>query len=303
MHFSQLRRKKIATSEFFPQSSEMIRKSISSSTETVFRATVPQDTDIALLRQLSLILFLRIKLLPLKAQRDEQICTFFREIVFPLSVCGTREMQSWQLCWIEFAKFRSFFCSKPKKMDKNVYFFTKKNFPRNVCWTGEKQLWHVCRITFAKLREIFCSKPKKLNKFVFILSKWLHLKVFTGHPKSCFDRPTETILLNSRFFWSKYGKNEQNCSFFSGPIFPQIVSWKSNIAILTTLLNWFHWKTKFFWLKMRKKLSKIVTFSVKLFFIGLFRGHHTMQFSQFCCNDFAEKGSFIGSKQKLIGKL
>ena len=110
-------------------------------------------------------------LLPLKAQRDEQICTFFRnKIVFPLSVCGTREIQTWQLCWIEFVKLRSFFCSKPQKMDKNVYLFTKITFPRNVCWTGEKQVWHVCRITFAKLREYFCSKPKKLNKFVFILS-------------------------------------------------------------------------------------------------------------------------------------
>ena len=50
-------------------------------------------------------------------------------------------------------------------------------------------------------------------------------------------------------------------------------------------------------------MNKIVTFSVKLFFIGVFRGHQTRQFWQLCGNDFEEERSFIGSKQKLIEKL
>ena len=48
-------------SSFFSQSSEMIRKTISSSTKTVFSPTVPQDTDNALLRQLPLNFLPRMK--------------------------------------------------------------------------------------------------------------------------------------------------------------------------------------------------------------------------------------------------
>ena len=68
------------------------------------------------------------------------------------------------------------------------------------------------------------------------------------------------------FFGQNAEKNEQNCSFFSGPIFPRSFSWKSNIAILTTLLKWFHWKTKFFWLKVRNWSKNGKLFKGKCFF-------------------------------------
>ena len=74
-------------------------------------------------------------------------------------------------------------------------------------------------------------------------------------------------------------------------------------AILTAMPEHFCWSRDFFWVKLRKNLNDIVNFSVNRFFPGVFRGHQTMQFWQLCCNDFAEKRSFIGSKQKFIEKL
>ena len=90
-------------------------------------------------------------------------------------------------------------------------------------------------------------------------------------------------------------------------VLPIDFTWKylleTNNAFLIKLPKPFCLILDCFWAKMRKVLNKFVTFPVKLFFIGVYRGHQAMHFSQFCCNDFAEKWSFIGSGQKLIDTL
>ena len=143
--------------------------------------------------------------------------------------------------------------------------FTKINFPRNVCWTGEKQYWQVWRNMFAKLRSFFCSKPKKSTS-LYSLYQLILPEFSNEHEKGNFYSHAETFLLKSRsFLVQNADKFERNFKFFNEPIFPRSVSWTSNNAFFTTLLQWFHRKTKFYSLEAEND-RKIVSFARETIF-------------------------------------
>ena len=124
--FWQICRKKFPKLEFFSPKFGNDRKLLKFFEKNFYHPIFPQDTENSLLTHLAISFFLRIK--P-SAQRPKEvlICTFLSKIVFTQSVCWTREMQTWQLCWIEFAKLWYFFCSKPQIWTK-MYAFHQNNF-------------------------------------------------------------------------------------------------------------------------------------------------------------------------------
>ena len=131
----------------------------------------------------------------------------------------------------------------------------------------------------------FCSKPKNIDKFVFILPIDLTWK-FLMDTKKQFWQPCRNIFDEVEiFFGSKF---ERHCEFFSEAIFPRSLSWTSNNAILTTLLQWFRRKAKFY--RMKAEIDrKIVSLSRETIFCEKLLLTRKRQFWRsfrynFCCS-------------------
>ena len=242
---------------FFPHSSEMIGKTRSSS-KKFYHPIFPQDTEISLLTHLAISFFLRIK--PSSAQRPKDVlsCTFLSKIVFTQSVCWTQEMQTWQLCWIEFAKLRSFFCSKPQNMDKNVCISPKQFFLEMFAGQEKSSIDKYAGISSLNSGIFSAQSPKIIGKVVFILPIDFTWKFLMDTKKAILTAMPKHFCWSRDFLGSNFGKIERNCKFFIEPIFPQSVLWTSTNAILTTLLQWFCRKREFCRLKAeidRKNVS------------------------------------------------
>ena len=127
--------------------------------------------------------------------------------------------------------------------------------------------------------------------------------MFAGQEKSSIDKYAGISSLNSGIFFCSKPKIIDKFVF----TLPIDFTWKYLMdmkkAILTAMAKHFCWSRDFFGSNFGKNLNEIVNYSVNRFFLGVFRWHQTRQFWQLFGNDFEEKRSFIGSKQKLIEKL
>ena len=123
--------------------------------------------------------------------------------------------------------------------------------------------------------------------------------MFAGQEKSSFEKDAGINSLNSGNFIFKAYQCRQSCIQFTNWFYLKVITGHEKCKVdgtaETCLLN------INFLAQKRKKLNKIVTFSVNLFLVGVFRGHQKMQFSQFCCNDFAilQRNEVLSAQSKI----
>ena len=126
--------------------------------------------------------------------------------------------------------------------------------------------------------------------------------MFAGQEKSSIDKDAGIGSLNCGIFSAQSPKGSTICLQFTNWFYLKVINGHEK-GNFDSHGERFLLKSRFFWVKFRKNLNENVNFSVNWFFHGVFCGHQAMQFWQLCCNDFAEKRSFVGSKQKLIENL
>ena len=151
-----------------------------------------------------------------KAPKNGRKCTLFTKITFPRNVCWTGEKQYWQVCRNKFAKLRSFFCSKPKKIDKFVFIL-----PIDLTWKflmdTKKQFWQPCRNIFAEVEIFFGSKCGKVWTILWIF-QWTDFSPerFVDIKQWNFDNSAATIPQKNEVLSAQSRKWSKICKFFKG---------------------------------------------------------------------------------------
>ena len=146
-----------------------------------------------------------------KAPKNGRKCTLFTKITFPRNVCWTGEKQYWQVCRNKFAKLRSFFCSKPKKIDKFVFIL-----PIDLTWKflmdTKKQFWQPCRNIFAEVEIFFGSKCGKVWTILWIF-QWndFSTECFVDIKQWNFDNSAATISQKSEVLSDESRNWSKNC--------------------------------------------------------------------------------------------
>ena len=136
---------------------------------------------------------------------------------------------------------------------------------------------------------VFSAQSPKYRQICIHFTNWFNLKVFNGHEKAILTAMPEHFCWSRDFFLGQNAeKFERYCEFFSEPIFPRSVSWTSNNGILTTLLQRFRRKTKFYRLKAEND-RKFVSFSRETIFCEKLLLTQKRQFwlsfrYNFCCS-------------------
>ena len=124
--------------------------------------------------------------------------------------------------------------------------------------------------------------------------------MFAGQEKNSFDKDAGINSLNSgNFYFQSLQMSTKLYSIYQ-LILPKSNYWTQKMQFWRNCRNIFA-EDLIFLAQMRKNLNKIVTFSVNLFLVGVFREHQTMQFSQFCCNDFAilQRNEVLSAQSKI----
>ena len=159
----------------------------------------------------------------------------FTKTIFPRNVCWTGEKQYWQVCRNKFAKLRSFFCSKPKKIDNFVFIL-----PIDFTW---KYLMDTKKANLTAMAKDFCWSR---GFFGSIFGKtWTNLEIFqwTDFSSECFmdikqcnfDNSAAMISQKSEVLSDESRNWSKNCKFFKGNYLLRKVALDTEKAVLTFL--------------------------------------------------------------------